>query len=70
VPQPATGPLRFAEAGPVLLVVDFWSGRLTSDGGLAWLAGADAAPALQPAIAIDELLAPRATRRACCGFAT
>jgi hypothetical protein len=40
--ESATGPLRFAAIGPVPLEVDFLGGRLTSDGGLAWLAEADA----------------------------
>ena len=38
-----TGSLRFAEGGRVPLDVDCLGGRLTSDGGLAWLAEADAA---------------------------
>ena len=39
--QSATGPIRFAEFGPSPLEVDFLGGRLTSDGGLAWVAEAD-----------------------------
>jgi hypothetical protein len=39
--QSATTPLRFAAVGPVPLEADFLGGRLTSDGGLAWLAEAD-----------------------------
>lgn len=41
-----TPPIRFASRGLVPLEVDFLGGRLTSDGGLAWLAEADAALAL------------------------
>ena len=42
----ATDSLAFAVPGPVPLHVDFTGGRLTSDGGLAWLAEADAALSL------------------------
>src|SRR5215211_3122214 len=49
--QSATGPLRFAEVGSLPLEVDFLGGRLTSDGGLAWLAEADAALGLTAALA-------------------
>lgn len=41
--QSATGSLRFACREAVPLEVDFLGGRLTSDGGLAWLAEADVA---------------------------
>lgn len=41
--QSATGAVRMAEVGPRPLEVDFLGGRLTSDGGLAWLAEADGA---------------------------
>jgi hypothetical protein len=41
--QSATDSLHFADVGPQALEVDFLGGRLTSDGGLAWLAEADAA---------------------------
>jgi hypothetical protein len=40
--QSATPAIRFAELGPCPLEVDFLGGRLTSDGGLAWVAEADA----------------------------
>ncbi len=43
MPQSATASLRFADVGPRPLEVDFLGGRRTSDGGLAWLAEADAA---------------------------
>jgi DDE family transposase len=49
--QSATAPLRFAGIGPVPLEVDFLGGRLTSDGGLAWVAEADAALGLTAALA-------------------
>ncbi|HEV2107648.1 MAG TPA: IS1380 family transposase [Thermomicrobiales bacterium] len=39
--QSATAPLRFAVPTPLPLEVDFLGGRLTSDGGLAWLQEAD-----------------------------
>jgi len=39
--QSATAPIGFAGVGPLPLGVDFLGGRLTSDGGLAWLAEAD-----------------------------
>src|SRR5687768_15734468 len=41
VSQSATSPLRFAVPAPLPLAVDFLGGRLTSDGGLAWLSEAD-----------------------------
>jgi hypothetical protein len=43
VSECATTPLRFAGAAPLPLEADFLGGRLTSDGGLPWLAEADAA---------------------------
>src|SRR6476660_3792556 len=49
--ESATGPRRFAGIGPVPLDVDFLGGRLTSDGGLAWVAEADAALGLTAALA-------------------
>jgi Transposase DDE domain group 1 len=49
--QSATAPLRFADRGPLPLEVDFLGGRLTSDGGLAWIAEADAALGLSAALA-------------------
>lgn len=39
--QSATGSLQFPDLGPIPLEVDFLGGRLTSDGGLTWLAEAD-----------------------------
>lgn len=41
--QFATTPIRFVDTGPLPLEVDFLGGRLTSDGGLAWIAEADEA---------------------------
>ena len=41
MPQSATPSLRLP-VGPLPLDVDFLGGRLTSDGGLPWLAAADA----------------------------
>jgi hypothetical protein len=49
--QSATGPLSFAVPAARPLTVDFAGGRLTSDGGLAWLAEADAALNLCAALA-------------------
>jgi len=43
MPQSATSVVSFPQIGPVPLQVDFLGGRLTSDGGLPWLAEADAA---------------------------
>jgi hypothetical protein len=48
--QSATDALHFA-AGPLPLEVDFLGGRLTSDGGLAWIAEADAALGLTSRLA-------------------
>ena len=48
----ATAPLPFATA-PLPLVAAFDGGRLTSDGGLPWLAEADAALGLCAAFAAD-----------------
>jgi hypothetical protein len=41
--QSATAPVSFPTVGPSPLTVDFLGGRLTSDGGLPWIAEADAA---------------------------
>jgi hypothetical protein len=49
--ESATAPLRFADVGPLPLEVDFLGGRLTSDGGLAWIAAADAALGVTAALA-------------------
>lgn len=49
--QSATDVLSFPTHGPVPLDVDFLGGRLTSDGGLAWLAEADDALGLTDALA-------------------
>jgi hypothetical protein len=49
--ESATGTLRFAGVGPVPIEVDFFGGRLTSDGGLIWLAEVDAALGLTTALA-------------------
>lgn len=43
--------LRSAEIGPLPLDIDFLGGRLTSDGGLTWLAEVDAALGLTAALA-------------------
>ncbi len=42
MPQSATAAVVFPAPGPAPLAVDFLGGRLTSDGGLPWLAEADA----------------------------
>lgn len=49
--ESATSRLRFSGHGLVPLEVDFLGGRLTSDGGLAWLAESDAALGLTEALA-------------------
>jgi hypothetical protein len=49
--QSATGPLSFLAVGPTPVQVDFLGERLTSDGGLLWLADADAAVGLTEALA-------------------
>lgn len=49
--QSATGLLSFPSVGPTPLTVDFLGGRLTSDGGLPWLAEADAALGLTTTLA-------------------
>ena len=49
--QPATPPLVFAPPAPLPLAVDFDGGRLTSDGGWAWVAEADQALGLCAALA-------------------
>ncbi len=49
--QSATAPLRVAVPAPLPLEIDFLGGRLTSDGGLPWIAEADAALGLCEALA-------------------
>jgi hypothetical protein len=49
--QSATAVLAFAPPSPLPLTVDFLGGRLTSDGGWAWVAEADAALGLTAAVA-------------------
>lgn len=49
--QSATAPLGFAPPAPLPLAVDFRGGRLTSDGGWAWVAEADATLGLTAALA-------------------
>ena len=49
----ATAPLRFAGPAALPLEVDFLGGRLTSDGGLPWLAEAEAALGLCAALAAE-----------------
>jgi hypothetical protein len=49
--QSATAPLSFAAPIPLPVQVDFTGGRLTSDGGLPWLAEADTALGLCAALA-------------------
>src|SRR4051812_5495914 len=49
--QSATATLTFAAPGPLPLMVDFLGGRLTSDGGWAWVAAADAALSLTATVA-------------------
>ncbi len=49
--ESATSPLRFAVPAPLPLAVDFLGGRLTSDGGLAWLGEADRVLGLCAALA-------------------
>lgn len=51
MPQSATDPIVFPRLGPVPLDIDFLGGRLTSDGGLAWIAEADATLQLTAALA-------------------
>lgn len=51
MPQSATDSRSFPSLGPLPLEVDFQGGRLTSDGGLAWIADADAALGLTAALA-------------------
>jgi hypothetical protein len=51
MPQSATAPIPFALPSALPLEVDFLGGRLTSDGGLPWLAEADAALGLTAALA-------------------
>src|SRR4051812_33424666 len=49
--ESATPSLCFAAVGPVPVAVDFSGGRLTSDGGLPWIAEADGALGLTAALA-------------------
>lgn len=49
--QSATAPIVFPARGPLPLDVDFLGGRLTSDGGLVWLAEADTALTLTTTLA-------------------
>jgi hypothetical protein len=51
VDQSATAAMTFAPPAPLPLAVDFLGGRLTSDGGWAWVAEADAALGLTAALA-------------------
>lgn len=51
MPQSATPTVSFPVLGPLPLEIDFLGGRLTSDGGLPWLAEADAALGLTGALA-------------------
>jgi len=61
VSQSATAPLRFGPPAPLPLVVDFEGGRLTSDGGWAWVGEADRALGLCAALA--AAVPDRRTRR-------
>ena len=49
--QSATGVMRFVPPAALPLAVDFQGGRLTSDGGWAWVAEADAALGVTAALA-------------------
>jgi hypothetical protein len=49
--ESAAGSVSFADVGPLPLEVDFRGGRLTSDGGLAWIAEVDAALGVTTALA-------------------
>ena len=51
MPQSATASIAFPALGPLPLDVDCLGGRLTSDGGLPWLADADADLGLTDALA-------------------
>ncbi len=51
MPQSAIAPVVFPALGPLPLGVDFLGGRLTSDGGLAWLAETDHALGLTDGLA-------------------
>lgn len=53
MPQSATASIPFPAVGPLPLDVDFRGGRLTSDGGLPWLAEADAALELTTTLAAE-----------------
>jgi hypothetical protein len=61
VSQSATAPLRFAPPVPPPLAVDFEGGRLTSDGGWAWVEEADRALGLCAGLA--AAVRDRRTRR-------
>lgn len=79
MPQSATATIPFALPASLPLEVDFLGGRLTSDGGLPWLAEADATLGLTDALAavipdwrhrrgqhdLQELLAQRIYQIAC-----
>lgn len=80
--QSATAALSFPSVGPVPLQVDFLGGRLTSDGGLPWIAEADSALGLTSQLAqqfpdwrrrrgrhpVAEIMAQRVYQIAC-GYA-
>lgn len=51
MPQSAISPIAFPDRGSLPLEVDFLGGRLTSDGGLPWLAEADAVLSLTATLA-------------------
>lgn len=53
MPQSATAAVVFPAVGPLPLDVDFLGGRLTSDGGLPWLAEADTELGLTAALAAE-----------------
>jgi hypothetical protein len=65
MPESATARLRFAGAAPLPLEASFDGGRLTSDGGLVWLAEAEAALGVCAAFAaaIPEWRAPHLVRQ-------
>lgn len=49
--QSATSLITFPKSGPLPMSVEFLGGRLTSDGGLPWVAEADHALALTQQLA-------------------
>lgn len=59
--QSATAPLRFAPPAPLPLAVDFEGGRLTSDGGWAWVG--EAGRALGLCAGLAAAVRDRRTRR-------